>query len=152
MWLQYNSSQANSSGKDSQSNYLIFTRSRQEFATRLTVNNKLIERQEHVQLLGVWLQPDGGWGKQVNSSATQGWGRCFNPSTASNGNMNYNLYTPLYKVDNFPKYTLHNNLGFILSTIAIPPLPLSSFNRFLSIVKIVFSMAIYGHNSIINTT
>ena len=61
LWTENNLMQL----KESKTNYLIFTRSRQDFATRLTVNNKLIDRQEHVQLLGVWLQPDGGWGKQV---------------------------------------------------------------------------------------
>ena len=39
--------------KESKSNYIIFTRSRQDFATRVTVNNKLIERQQYVKLLGV---------------------------------------------------------------------------------------------------
>ena len=61
--------------KESKTNYIIFTRSRQEFATRLTVNNKLIERQEYVQLLGVWLQPDGGWGKQVKELCKKAYRR-----------------------------------------------------------------------------
>ena len=51
--------------KESKTNYTVFTRSRQDFATRLTVNGKFIERQKYVKLLGVWLQPDGGWEKQV---------------------------------------------------------------------------------------
>ena len=40
LWTENNLMQL----KESKTNYLIFTRSRQEFATRLTVNNKLIER------------------------------------------------------------------------------------------------------------
>ena len=55
--------------KESKSNYIIFTRARQDFATRVTVNNKLIERQQYVKLLGVWLQEDCGWGKQIKSHA-----------------------------------------------------------------------------------
>jgi hypothetical protein len=51
--------------KESNTNYTIFTRSKQDFTTRLTVNGKFIERQKYVKLLGVWLQPDGGWEKQV---------------------------------------------------------------------------------------
>ena len=54
--------------KESKTNYTVFTRSRQDFATRLTVNGKFIERQKYVKLLGVWLQPDGGWEKQVKES------------------------------------------------------------------------------------
>ena len=42
---------------------------------RLTVNNKLIERKEYVQLLGVWLQPDGGWGKQVKELCKKAYQR-----------------------------------------------------------------------------
>ena len=51
--------------KESKTNYILFTRSRQDFATRLTVNDRLIERQASVKLLGVWLDQDGGWNKQV---------------------------------------------------------------------------------------
>ena len=51
--------------RESKTNYIVFTRSRQDFATRLTVNGKLIERQASVKLLGVWLDQDGGWSKQV---------------------------------------------------------------------------------------
>ena len=51
--------------KETKTNFTVLTRSRQDFATRLTVNGKFIERQKYVKLLGVWLQPDGGWEKQV---------------------------------------------------------------------------------------
>ena len=49
MWTEDNLMQL----KESKTNYIIFTRSRQDFATRITVNNKLIERQQYVKLLGV---------------------------------------------------------------------------------------------------
>ena len=61
--------------KESKSNYIIFTRSSQDFATRVTVNNKLIERQQYVKLLGVWLQEDGGWGKQIKESCKKAYMR-----------------------------------------------------------------------------
>ena len=61
--------------KESKTNYIIFTRSWQEFETRLTVNNKLIKRQEYVQLLGVWLQQDGRWGKQVKELCKKAYRR-----------------------------------------------------------------------------
>ena len=59
--------------KDSKTNYIIFTRSRQDFATRVTVNNKLIERQQYVKLLGVWVQEDCGWGKHVKEACKKAY-------------------------------------------------------------------------------
>ena len=61
--------------KESKSNYILFTRSRQDFATRLTINNKLIEGQKYVKLLGVWLQQDGGWGKHVSETCKKAYMR-----------------------------------------------------------------------------
>ena len=55
--------------------YIIFTCSNQDFSTRLTLNNKLIERQKYVKLLGVWLQEDGGWGKQVRETCKKAFAR-----------------------------------------------------------------------------
>lgn len=49
MWTQDNLMQL----KESKTNYIIFTRSRQNFATRLTVNGKLVERVKHFKLLGL---------------------------------------------------------------------------------------------------
>ena len=54
--------------KESKTTYLIFTRARADFSTRLTVNGKFIERQNYVKLLGVWLQQDGGWGKHIKET------------------------------------------------------------------------------------
>ena len=71
LWTEENLMQL----KESKTNYILFTRAKEEFATRLTVNNKLIERQEYVQLLGVWLQPDGGWGKQVRELCKKAYQR-----------------------------------------------------------------------------
>ena len=61
--------------KESKTSYIIFTRSHQDFATRLTLNNKLIKRQKYVKLLGVWLQEDGGWGKQVKETCKKAFAR-----------------------------------------------------------------------------
>ena len=71
LWTEENLMQL----KESKTNYILLTRANEEFATRLTVNNKLIERQEYVQLLGVWLQPDGGWGKQVRELCKKAYQR-----------------------------------------------------------------------------
>ena len=61
--------------KESKTSYIVFTRSKQDFATRLTVNGKYIERQKYVNLLGVWLQEDGGWQKQVNETCKKAYRR-----------------------------------------------------------------------------
>ena len=61
--------------KESKTTYIIFTRSKQDFATRITVNNKLIERQQYVKLLGVWLQEDGGWEKHVKETYKKAYRR-----------------------------------------------------------------------------
>ena len=54
--------------KESKTNYIIFTQSRQDLAMRITVNNKLIERQQYVKLLGVWLHKDGRLGKHTKEA------------------------------------------------------------------------------------
>jgi hypothetical protein len=59
--------------KESKTNYILFTRSRADFTTRLTINGKFIERQNHVKLLGVWLQQDGGWGKHVKETCKKAY-------------------------------------------------------------------------------
>ena len=47
--------------KESKTEYIIFSRTREAFATRLTLNGKLIERKAVNKCLGVWLQSDGRW-------------------------------------------------------------------------------------------
>ena len=61
--------------KESKTNYIVFSRSRQDFAVRLTVNNKYIERQKYVKLLGVWLQEDGGWEKHIRETCKKAYAR-----------------------------------------------------------------------------
>ena len=51
--------------KESKTDYMVFSRSREAFATRLTLNGKLIERKYANKCLGVWLQPDGKWEKNT---------------------------------------------------------------------------------------
>ena len=57
---------------EKKTSYIIFTRARQNFATRLTLNGNLLERKNTIKLLGMWLQEDGGWGtntKEICKSA-----------------------------------------------------------------------------------
>ena len=46
---------------ESKTKYIIFTRTKTEFSTRITVNENVLERVKTIKLLGVWLQEDGGW-------------------------------------------------------------------------------------------
>ena len=50
---------------ENKTKYVIFTRAKQDFSTRLSLNGQFIERQEHIKLLGVWLQQDGGGSKNT---------------------------------------------------------------------------------------
>ena len=61
--------------KESKTDYQIFTRSKTSFSTRLTVNNKYIERKEVSLLLGVWLQEDGGWDTNTEQLCKKAYAR-----------------------------------------------------------------------------
>ena len=50
---------------EQKSNYMVFSRSETEFATRLTMNNKTIDRIEEAKLLGVWLTTWLDWDKNT---------------------------------------------------------------------------------------
>ena len=47
------------------SNYMIFTRSKANFGTRLRINDELLDRVEEVKLVGLWLQSDLKWTKNI---------------------------------------------------------------------------------------
>ena len=55
--------------------YTFFTRSREQFCTRLTVNSKIIEKKEAIKLLGVWLQPDCGWERNKQELCKKAYAR-----------------------------------------------------------------------------
>ena len=47
-------------------NYIIFSRCREQFATRLTVNGDLINQHNAVKILGCWVQEDAGkWSRNT---------------------------------------------------------------------------------------
>ena len=60
-WTKENKMRMN----EEKTKYLIFTRTMKSVGTRLSVNDKVIERVKHFKLLGVWLQEDGGWDKNT---------------------------------------------------------------------------------------
>ena len=57
------------------SNYLVFTRSKEKFATRFTVNNKHLEHLNVTKILGVWISEDGSWSKNTQEILKKGYSR-----------------------------------------------------------------------------
>ena len=60
-WTDENLMQLN----EDKSNYIIFTKARQDFASRFTLNNKVLERKKATKLVGVWLEEKGGWARNT---------------------------------------------------------------------------------------
>ena len=58
-WTAVNLMQLN----PSKSNYMVFSRSNTEFATRLSLDNHTLDRIEEVKLVGVWLTTFLDWEK-----------------------------------------------------------------------------------------
>merc|ERR1719319_1780863 len=60
---------------ETKTKYIVFNRLREEFVTRLSVNEKLINRVKHIKLLGVWLQEDGGWERNTQEMCKRAYSR-----------------------------------------------------------------------------
>ena len=60
---------------EKKTNYTVFTRVQTEFSTRLFLNGKVLERKKFTKLLGVWLQEDGGWGKNTEETCKAAYQR-----------------------------------------------------------------------------
>ena len=60
---------------ENKSNYMIFSRSNTEFATRLTLNNKTLERVEEVKLVGVWITTFLDWTKNTKELCKKAYAR-----------------------------------------------------------------------------
>ena len=60
-WTSDNLMQIN----ESKSNFIIFTRSKQEFTTRLNMHNVPLEKLSVIKLLGMWLEQDLSWSKNT---------------------------------------------------------------------------------------
>ena len=71
-WTVQNSMKINSS----KSNYMIFSRCHENFATRLTLNGEKIDRKEVNKILGIWLTEDAGdWQKNTSEICKKAYGR-----------------------------------------------------------------------------
>jgi hypothetical protein len=60
----------------SKSNYMVFSRSHENFATSLTLNGDKIDRKEVNKILGIWLTEDAGdWQRNTSEICKKAYGR-----------------------------------------------------------------------------
>ena len=60
---------------EDKSNFIIYTRSKEKFATKLTLNNTKLEQLSVTKLLGVWLQEDLGWTRNTTEICKKSYSR-----------------------------------------------------------------------------
>ena len=70
-WTEQNLMQLNGQ----KSNYMVFSRSDTEFATRLSLNGETIDRIEEIKLLGVWLDTWMDWDKNSREICKKSYAR-----------------------------------------------------------------------------
>ena len=70
-WTSVNLMQLN----PSKSNYMVFSRSNTEFATRLSLDNHTLDRVEEVKLVGVWLTTFLDWEKNTREMTKRAYAR-----------------------------------------------------------------------------
>ena len=56
-------------------NYMIFSRSNEDFATRLTINNAVLERVRVSKILGVWIDDDLSWTRNCQEICVKAYSR-----------------------------------------------------------------------------
>ena len=56
-------------------NYMIFTRTKEDFATRLTINNVNLERKSVNKILGVWISEDMTWSRNCQEICVRAYSR-----------------------------------------------------------------------------
>ena len=70
-WTEQNKMKIN----ETKSNYMVFSRSGTEMATRLTLNNQTIERIEETKLVGVWVTTWLDWEKNTREMCKRAYAR-----------------------------------------------------------------------------
>ena len=60
---------------EGKSNYIIYSRSKQEFSTRLYLNEAPLERVSVIKLLGLWLEEDMSWNENTKQICTKAFSR-----------------------------------------------------------------------------
>ena len=71
LWTENNLMQLNKS----KTNYLIFSRTREEYATRLTIASTYIDSKKVTKLLGVWLEESGKWERNTKEILKRAYAR-----------------------------------------------------------------------------
>ena len=60
---------------EKKSNYIIFTRAKEDFSTRLSLNGLPLERVKVTKILGIWLQEDLGWDENTKQICRKAYSR-----------------------------------------------------------------------------
>lgn len=60
---------------EEKSNYMVLSKSKDKFATRLTINSKTLDREQEMVHLGVWLTEDMSWNKHVSEMCRRAYPR-----------------------------------------------------------------------------
>ena len=56
-------------------NFMIFSRSNEKFATRLSINNTILERKHASKILGVWISDDLSWTRNCQEICKKAYSR-----------------------------------------------------------------------------
>ena len=83
---------------EKKTNYMIFSRSKDSFATRMNMNGKTLEKAKSLKILGVWLQEDGGWQKNVEETCKAAYARMSMLTKLSYAGVGRNDLIHLYKM------------------------------------------------------
>ena len=70
-WTEENQMKLN----EEKTNYMIFSRSQTEFATRLSVNDKILDRVEAAKVVGVWLTTWLDWERNTSEMCRKAYAR-----------------------------------------------------------------------------
>ena len=70
-WTQENLMKLN----EAKSSYMVFSRSKENFATRLFANNVYLEKLSFTKLLGVWISEDMSWSKNCQEISKKAYSR-----------------------------------------------------------------------------
>ena len=60
---------------EKKSNYIIFTRAKEQFSTRLSLNGFPLERVKVTKMLGIWLQEDLSWDENTKQICKKAYSR-----------------------------------------------------------------------------
>ena len=70
-WTQRNMMQFN----HTKSNYIVFSRSKEEFCTRLSLEDVILDRVSEIKVLGLWLTEDLKWAKNTREICIKAFSR-----------------------------------------------------------------------------